>query len=149
MPSLIKREYDYAIRICAYLAGREDKSPVPLPKMAKALFISKPFATKIVHQLKISGITGSVQGKTGGIFLEKDPSKLSLFTILEAMGFNSSLNECIKDHRHCPLIRLCHIHDFFVEAEIELFGRFQKKMISELAIRERDLSPLSYDKLVQ
>ncbi len=142
MSSLIKREYDYAIRICAYLAGREDNNPVPLPKISKVLFVSKPFATKIVHQLKKSGITGSVQGKTGGVFLKKDPAKLSLFAILEAMGFNSSLNECIKNHRHCPLIKLCHIHDFFVEAELELFGRFKNKMISELAIREQDLTPV-------
>ena len=141
MTSFIKREYDYAIRICAYLAGREDKSPVPLPRVAKVLYVSKPFATKIVHQLKNSGITGSVQGKTGGIYLKKDPAKLSLFAILEAMGFNLSLNECIKDHRHCPLVKFCHIHDFFVEAELELFGRFKTKMISELAIRDQDLAP--------
>lgn len=140
MPSLIKREYDYAIRICAYLAGRENTNPVPLPKMAKALYVSKPFAAKIAHQLKNAGITGSVQGKTGGIFLKKDPKQLSLFAILEGMGFHSSLNECIKDKRHCPLIKFCHIHDFFVEAELELFGRFKNKMISEVAIRDRDLA---------
>jgi len=141
MTSFIKREYDYAIRICAYLAGRYGKKPMPLPQVAKVLYISKPFATKIVHQLKNSGITGSVQGKTGGIFLKKDPEKLSLFSILEAMGFNSTLNECIKDHHHCPLIKFCHIHDFFVEAELELFGRFKNKMISELVIRDKDLAP--------
>ncbi len=141
MTSFIKREYDYAIRICAYLAGREDTSPVPLPIVAKLLYISKPFATKIVHQLKNSGITGAVQGKAGGVFLKADPTKLSLFSILEAMGFNSTLNECIKAHHHCPLIKFCQIHEFFVEAESELFSRFKTKMISELVIRDQDLAP--------
>jgi len=141
MNSFIKREYDYAIRICAYLAGREDQNPVPLPRVAKVLYISKPFATKIVHQLKISGITGSVQGRMGGIFLKKDPLKLSLMTIFKSMGFNSTLNECIQDHHRCPLIKTCKIHDFFVEAELELLTKFQNKMISELIIRAEDISP--------
>ena len=70
MNTFIKREYDYAIRICAYLAGRDDVTPVPLPLVAKILYITKPFATKIVHQLKKAGITGSAQGKMGGIFLK-------------------------------------------------------------------------------
>lgn len=140
MNSFIKREYDYAIRICAYLAGREDQNPVPLPLVAKMLYISKPFATKIVHQLKKAGITGSVQGKMGGIFLKKNPNKLSIFDILISMHFNSTLNECVKDHRHCPLIKTCHIHDFFVAAERELLEKFKNKMISELAIRDGDIA---------
>lgn len=141
MNSFLKREYDYAIRICAYLAGKGYHIPVPLPQVAKVLYITKPFATKIVHKLKNCGITGAVQGKTGGIYLEKDPKKLSLLSILKSMGFNSTLNECIQDNHRCPLIKVCHIHDFFVETELELLSKFKTKMISELVIRDEDLFP--------
>ncbi len=141
MNSFIKREYDYAIRICAYLAGKDDLTPVPLPLVAKVLYITKPFATKIVYQLKKSGITGSVQGKMGGIFLKKNPDKLSILDILIAMRFNSTLNECIQDHHRCPLIKICHIHDFFIATENELLEKFKNKMISELAIRDGDVAP--------
>ena len=141
MNTFIKREYDYAIRICAYLAGFEHKKPVPLPKVAKVLFITKPFATKIVHKLMNAGITGSVQGKAGGIYLNENPSSLSLFNILKAMQFNSTLNECIHDHHRCPLIKTCKIHEFFIAAEQDLLDKFKNKMISDLVIKDTDISP--------
>ena len=141
MNSFIKREYDYAIRICAYLAGRDSKKPISVPTIAKTLFISKPFTTKIVHKLKTGGITGSVQGKSGGIFLKMNPEKLSIMSILKVMHFNSTLNECIHDHRSCPLVKMCHIHNFFLDTERELIKTFKNKMISELAIRDQDLAP--------
>lgn len=141
MNSFIKREYDYAIRICAYLAGKDAGQPIPLPKVAKILQITKPFATKIMHQLKNAGITGSRQGKTGGIFLKKDPAELSLYSILEAMQFNSTLNECVHQHRVCPLVKVCHIHMFFLETEKQLLDKFKNKMISELVIHDEDITP--------
>ena len=141
MNTFIKREYDYAIRICAYLAGFEHKKPVPLPKVAKVLFITKPFATKIVHKLMNAGITGSVQGKAGGIYLNENPTNLSLFHILKAMHFNSTLNECIEEHHRCPLLKTCKIHEFFIEAEQNLFDKFKNKMISDLIIKDTDISP--------
>ena len=140
MNTFITREYDYAIRICAYLAGQKVKQPIPLPVMAKKLNISKPFATKIVHKLKKGGITASVQGKTGGIFLNKDPEKLSLMKILKAMHFNSTLNECVHNHHSCPLIKSCHIHAFFMETEKKLLKIFDDKMISELIIEDKDIA---------
>ena len=139
MNSFIKREYDYAIRICAYLAGHERLRPIPLPEVARKLHLPKPFTTKIVHRLMKSGITASVQGKSGGIFLQKNPKELSLLAILKAMHFNATLNECTSDHSNCPIIKICQIHLFFRETEGKLMEIFQNKMISELVIKDSDL----------
>ncbi len=139
MHSFIKREYDYAIRICAFLAGFKSGETVPLSKVARLLAIPRPFATKIVHKLKNNGITDAVQGKAGGIFLRKDPRKLSLLDILQAMGFNSTLNECLHEYGHCPLIKGCRIHLFFKMEEQKLLSDFADKKISELVIYSNEL----------
>jgi len=139
MYAFIKREYDYAIRICAYLAGKPRHKPVPVSRISHILAITRPFATKILNKLRLKGITSSIQGKFGGVFLNVDPHHLSILDILKAMDFNSTLNECIHNPSICPLVGFCHIHIFFNQQEKILLENFEKKMIIDFAIFEKDL----------
>ena len=139
MNVIIKREFDYAIRICAYLSGNYDSGPISLSKIAEKLFITRPFATKIVHKLKKSNIIATVQGKEGGVFLNQIPNELSIFSILLAMGFDSTINECIKHPRLCPLVATCKIHQFFSEQEKIMIKAYKTKMISEFAFTDKEL----------
>ncbi len=138
---LIKREYDYAIRICAFLAGHYHKGAMPLSFIAKRLLIPNSFARKIVHKLRVSGMINSVQGKYGGILLKKDPTEISILDILEAMDYNSAVNECLVNPAICPLVHLCKIHVFFSEVNTLVLNAFREKKISDFAITENDLQP--------
>ncbi len=86
MNSLITREYDYAIRICAYLAGKKDQGPVSIFQISQKLFITRPFATKIVYRLKQHSILTTTQGKDGGVSLNANPETLSVYNILRVYG---------------------------------------------------------------
>ncbi len=143
MNTLIKREYDYAIRICAYLAGYYNKKTIPVSHIAAKLYITKPFTTKIVYQLKKKKILDTVQGKQGGIFLNCPPEELSLFDILDAMEFNFAINECVNIPHICPLNTTCHIHLFFAEQQQILFNNLKSKTIAEFAFDDQNLNPSS------
>ncbi len=82
MTTFIKREYDYALRICAYLAEHYQEGPISLGTISDKLFISRHFANKIVHKLKKNNLIVTVQGKQGGIYLNRNPQELSLYEIL-------------------------------------------------------------------
>ncbi len=135
----IKREYDYAIRICAYLAGRNDGTPVPIPEVARKLFITRPVVHKIVNHLKKNGILLTVQGKQGGILLAQKPDTVSLLDVLKAMGFSSTLNECLVRPSICPLVATCHIHEFFLEQERSLLKNLEEKTLADFAFSDKDL----------
>ncbi len=143
MTSFIKREYDYAIRIMAYLAGKTGQGPIPVSRLSRTLFLSKNFINKIIFQLRQAGLIESVQGKYGGLSLHGKPEDISIFDILSAMGFQESLNECTKNHDICPLSGFCLIHTFFKEQEDILFGQFRNKKLSELIIRDQDLKTIN------
>jgi hypothetical protein len=51
MNSLIKREFDYAIRICAYLAGKMGQGPVPISQISQKLLQS--FKNKMIKNFVI------------------------------------------------------------------------------------------------
>ena len=139
MNSLIKREFDYAIRICAYLAGKKGQGPVSISHISQKLFITRPFATKIVYRLKQYKILNTTQGKEGGVSLNVNPKTLSVYNILEAIGFDGSINECLKVPGFCPLVKTCKIHSFFIEQEEILLQSFKNKMIKDFVILESDL----------
>ncbi len=136
---LIKREYDYAVRICAYLAGQPPQKPISISRISELLSITRPFANKIIFQLRKANIIQSVQGRFGGIFLKKDPKELSVLDILHAMEFNSVINECLRTPGICPIIGFCKIHLFFAELQELLIQHLKDKMISDLIIHDYEL----------
>jgi Rrf2 family nitric oxide-sensitive transcriptional repressor len=140
MTVFIKREYDYAIRIVAYVANFYPDKHVSVPEIAKQLFLTVPFTTKIVHQLKKGKIVDTVQGKYGGIKLKKSPDKISFYNILNAMGFDITINECLKNPTICPLVSDCKIHRFFDKQEMTIVDNLKSALISDFIITDQQLS---------
>ena len=140
MAVFIKREYDYAIRICAYLASYYKREYLSVPEVSKKLFLTIPFTTKIVHQLKNENIIETIQGKYGGIRLKADPTKLTFYDILFAMGFDMTINECVKTPKICPLVDHCKIHIYFTDQEQMLVENLKNATINDFKITDDELS---------
>lgn len=140
MVAYIKREYDYAIRICAYLANFHRKEYIAVPIVSKKLYLTVPFTTKIVHQLKNKNIIETIQGKYGGIRLKISPNELSFFDILNAMGFNMTINECLKNPGICPIVKNCKVHRFFMSQEQMIIENLKDATINDFKITDDELS---------
>jgi len=139
MIALIKREYDYALRICAYLAGKHNQGHVSISHLAKVLFLSRPFTTKIIFRLKNANIVTTVQGKDGGVYLTKFPQDVSVYDVLQAMGYDSRLNECLAEGHDCPMEDVCRLYVFFGQQEEQLINSFKAKKLSQVAITDAQL----------
>ena len=136
---LAKREYDYAIRICAYLAGSGENSSFTIQQLASKLLITKPFATKIIYQLKKNKILKTIRGNKGGVSLSIAPTKLSLFQIFESLGLAQMVSSCIAIDGFCPLPPPCKIHSFFIDQENEIIKKLKIHTINEFAFTNADL----------
>ncbi|GAB4173352.1 MAG: hypothetical protein Kow00108_08170 [Calditrichia bacterium] len=139
MNVFIKREYDYAVRTCAYLAGIYPDQFIAIKDLSLKIHVPKPTLNKIIHYLKKAGIVQTVQGKMGGVHLLMDPNQLSILQILEAMGFDSTLNDCVHHPEICPLVNICKIHEFFVEQEMKFLQLLREKKITEFIFQDKDL----------
>ncbi len=137
---LAKREYDYAIRICAYLAGSGPNANFTINDLSTKLLISKPFATKIVYQLKKNSILSTTRGKNGGAQLAVAPNELSLFQIFEAMGLVKTVSSCISEDGFCPLPPPCTIHKFFIDHEDEIIKKLKSVTINNFAFSDQDIN---------
>lgn len=131
MHTFISREQDYALRITARLAELKKGEQLSVRELSQSMFISKIFAARIVHKLKIAGILGTNQGKTGGVFLNSSPKKLTAFDVLNVIGFKVKYNNCLSDHFNCALLGSCRFHGFFHTQEDALMAQFKKMKISD------------------
>ena len=131
MQTYISREQDYALRITSALAELPDNQQLPVSELSKRLHISKSFAARIVHKLTKNGILATTQGKYGGVSLKKNAGNLSIFEVLDTIGFKTKFNQCLDENFHCEFSNRCLFHSFFDEEEKKFHERMKLKMISD------------------
>ena len=131
MQTYISREQDYALRITATLAGLKNGNHLSVKELSQKLYISRNFAARIVHNLKHKGILGTKQGHTGGVYLNINADELSVYDVLNAVGFKIKFNQCLSADFNCDLVTKCRFHCFFYEQEYAFTQNMKAKKISE------------------
>lgn len=105
---------DYSLRTLMYLAEHPDKL-CTIGEIAQWYGVSKPHLVKVVHNLVKLGYIKSVQGKGGGISLNKPLSNINIGCIVRDTEpnfymvecFNAQNNTC-KITNHCQLKHVLH-----------------------------------------
>jgi len=134
----LTKECDYAIRIVRALADKEVKF---VKTICESEFIPHAFAYKILKKMEKEGIVKSYRGIAGGYQLVKDPSKLTLIDIVQAVDKNLLLNECLRDAgESCPNNangNYCNVHRELIRAQGILIDTLSEKTMKELASKEK------------
>jgi len=121
---LIKRETDYAVRAVLHIA-KSESGTATVNEVSRAQAIPRDFTAKILQRLKRAGILESTRGVKGGYKLKKDPSKITLLEVIEAMEGPTSLNICVLSGQLCDRTPECPVHPFWVEITAELMARLK------------------------
>jgi Rrf2 family protein len=105
--------------------------------ISKYLSIPKPTLVKILQSLNAANIIETKEGKQGGIRLMKDPSKITVLDIFEAMEkgkplFQTSFNILAEGKR--PDNAQKSIKNFLTDTENKLKKELSKKTIAEILV---------------
>jgi len=105
--------------------------------ISKYLSIPKPTLVKILQNLNIANIIETKEGKQGGIRLMKEPSKITVLEILEAIEkgkplFQTSFNILAEGRR--PNNAQKSIKNILADAENQLKKELSKKTIAEILV---------------
>jgi Rrf2 family transcriptional regulator, iron-sulfur cluster assembly transcription factor len=121
---IIRRNTDYALRAAVELADRFGQEPVATKQIADRRKIPYQLACKLLQRLHKAGIVKSEMGPAGGFTLGKNPSKVTVRQVVEAVQGPVRLSRCLVSKSFCSLSRCCPINP-------EL-GRLQAKINSFL-----------------
>lgn len=132
---------DYAIRALLYLAtcGRQASSS----EISAEMCIPDNYLYAVMGKLKKAGLTKAARGVKGGWSLTKDPSEITLLSILEVMEGSVKVNRCLHEDHQCNrnATGFCTIHTYYTELQGQLENFLGNVTIDQL--RDKDWVPLN------
>jgi Rrf2 family protein len=107
----ITLETDYAVRCMVYLKNNPGKVSV-LGDISRGARIPTAFLSKILQKMIKRGLVRSQKGKKGGFILARDPDKISVYNIMQAVcGCETVMRVvCNKTSSPCNFLKTCRIH---------------------------------------
>jgi len=105
----LPRTAEYALRAVSYIAEHQDKGPVPVSEIAKALSAPQNYLSKTLYRLGALGVLDSVRGVQGGYRLGPAPERCRLSSIVEPFLAESE-HHCIMGHVRCSEEVPCGAH---------------------------------------
>ncbi len=120
---IVRRNTDYALRAIVNLARNHGKGPVSSRTIANQENVPYQLASKLMQKLNNAKLVTSYMGPKGGFGLSREPSKINLLEIIEAVQAPISLNRCILSKEICPLQKRCTVRPKLVELQ-KYIGNF-------------------------
>jgi Rrf2 family protein len=117
---------EYAIRAMLELTIQHGKGLISAKELASRQDIPPVFLTKILSTLTKAGLITSHRGSQGGIKLAKEPSKITIKSVIEAVEGPFTLNICLGEAGVCGRKPQCKVHTMWYRA--------QEAMLKELGV---------------
>ncbi|MCL4476679.1 MAG: Rrf2 family transcriptional regulator [Nitrospirae bacterium] len=115
----ITRQTDYAIRCILHLSESPGEI-IMTDEIAKTRGIPKSFLSKILQRLVRARIVRSFRGAKGGFRLAKQPEKISLLEVIEAMEGSLVMNRCAFNKGKVRCGDQCDLHPAWAALRREL-----------------------------
>jgi Rrf2 family iron-sulfur cluster assembly transcriptional regulator len=122
----------YGVRAVANLAAAVHDRPVSISQIAGEENLSPEFLEQIFFKLKKAGLIRSVRGPKGGFILNRDPSEISVKTILDAVGEPLSPTPCADGNAPpCPRRDQCTVAPVWQE-----FYQTMERHLSRISLED-------------
>ena len=91
----------YGLKACHFLGLNYPDTPVSASTLENYISVSGKYLEKIMRMLSSRGIVTANRGATGGYFLAKAPTEISVGEIVRALEDDMEIIECVKDGGKC------------------------------------------------
>ena len=126
----------YGTRLMLDLALESGNGPILLKDIAKRQDISEGYLEHIIRSLKVAGLIVSNRGAHGGYRLTKEPSQITLKTIIEALEGPVTPSECVSTPSICQRSCSCTSHDIWKELEEKFSDILNKITLQHMVEKE-------------
>jgi Rrf2 family protein len=128
----ITRQADYATRTILYLARVGKYERISTGQIAREEKIPPSFLAKIISQLSIAGLLNTSRGAHGGVSLARDPEKITLLEVVEAIDGPIQLNVCVEQRGVCELEDDCSLQPIWQDAQNKLVTTLKDTNFAQL-----------------
>jgi len=129
---ILRRNTDYALRAIVNLARHYGDGAVSTRTIADGEDIPYQLACKLMQKLHKNKLVESCMGPSGGFRLSRDPSKINLLEVIEAIQGTPSLNKCLLGVDICPRKPTCPVSRKLAGLQAYIGGYLGSITVSEL-----------------
>lgn len=127
----ISKRVEYSVELLAYLSQNKDKI-VSLSEVSRDLHLPYRFLGQLALGLRSGGIIEGREGKNGGYMLTKNWRKKSMYDLLEALGENKGLVECLGKKGICIRAGKCYLRGIWKRVEEGIFSDLKSIKLDEI-----------------
>ncbi|MFN0118810.1 MAG: RrF2 family transcriptional regulator [Elusimicrobiota bacterium] len=130
--------------------AKRENVPIDIRAIGKSAKVPPAYLAKIFQALVRAGIVTSHRGPHGGFLLKKDPRKISLLDVVNAVDdeTNSPLSRCIMGLDICADKNACVLHDIWVTAAARMKQQLEKVSVRDLKGFNQQLRPFAKSRRV-
>ncbi|MGD2174572.1 MAG: Rrf2 family transcriptional regulator [Candidatus Brocadiaceae bacterium] len=128
----------YGSRAILDLALHGNEGPVPLEVLAREQQIPERYLSKIIQDLRRSGLIQSVRGAGGGYLLNHPASEITMLDIWDALEGPFCPVECLAESASCAMEDECVTRDVWAELQEEINKLLCSVTLRELVSRYRE-----------
>lgn len=130
---------DYGVRALVDLAMHGQNGPVRAADIARRTMIPAPFLAQVMHNLQRHNLVKSQRGPQGGHTLARDPHKVSLTAVMEALGGVDTSVGCLDDVGMCAHVPSCAQREIWREVDRAVFQIMSSTTVGQLVERTRQM----------
>ena len=131
----LTRRGDYAVRAMLALAGVEEGRRLSARAIATQMTIPVRFLPQVMADLVRADLVDAVIGRSGGYRLSRDPARISLLDVIEAVEGDSRRQTCVLRGGPCGRDGFCDVHAVFFEAQDALLRPLAATTLADLGRR--------------
>jgi Rrf2 family transcriptional regulator, iron-sulfur cluster assembly transcription factor len=132
MTVFFSKACELGIQAVLFLSIKKEKIIFNADEISKELKVPKEFVSKVLQELTNNGIVGSKKGKTGGFYLAKNPGKIKLIDIVEAIDGLDSFKSCLLGFPGCSSEKPCPVHDKWGKLREEAYKMLSSETLEQL-----------------
>ncbi len=130
--TVISRKTEYAIISLMELSTLEKGETTTTKNIAEQQDIPVNLVVQILAELNRAGLTGSIRGASGGVFLLKNPADINLREVAELIDGPLSITRCTTGENPCKNKGSCALRKVWIEGQQALLNVLERKTINDL-----------------
>src|SRR5215467_166925 len=129
----LSKKADYGLIALKHLAQHADAS-ISAREIAKEYKIPAELLAKVLQKLARKGLLVSQHGINGGYVLARDPAKISIVDVVEALEGPIGITPCERGS-NCEQLEFCSVRDPLMKLKVKVVRVLGDTSIDELATK--------------